>query len=178
MSARMSRSPHPLYSLYLTTIIIVGFGTIAYAAYSLAVGDVGFQWAILASLTILTGSFTVKIPAVNSKISVADTFVFTNAILYGPAAGAITAALDGFMGSVRAQTISRRFQYILFNMAAMACSAFMAGNAFFYLLGRGPLHVGGPVTLRQILLPVGVFALLHYLANSGSVAVIVALEHR
>jgi diguanylate cyclase (GGDEF)-like protein/putative nucleotidyltransferase with HDIG domain len=139
---------------------------------------VNYQWLILASLTVITGSFTVRIPGVNSKVSVADTFIFTNIVLFGPAAGTITAALDGLAGSVRAKTTSRRLEFTLFNTANMALSAQLAGLAFYGVLGRGILSGVGQVRLRDVLIPMAILGLVHYIANAGTVAAVVALETR
>src|SRR5437867_4115216 len=132
----MKNLRHPAFYPYMFAIDLLGIAIIALCAIRLSDGSTSFQWIILASLTVLTGSFTVKIPGIHSKISVADTFVFTNIILFGPAAGAITAALDGLMGSVRMSPSTRRLGYMLFNMTAMALSAFAGAEVFFGLLGR------------------------------------------
>jgi len=58
----------------------LGIGTIAFSLYSVLSKAHGYQWLYLASLTVLTGAFTVKIPGIDSKISIAGTFIFTNLI--------------------------------------------------------------------------------------------------
>ena len=171
-------SPHPAYRPYLYGIIVLGLAAIAYSIYRLPHLGGGYQWLILASLTIITSMYNIQIPTINSKISVGDTLCFTNVILFGTPAGVITAALDGLTGSLRARTKKRRLQYTLFNMAAMACSAHVAGSLFFRLASTGPLYHTSDVRFSDILLPLGVLAFAHYLANSGSVAIIVALEKR
>jgi len=174
----MSNSRHPAYSFYLYSIEVLGLAVFGYSIIRVMGGDAGYQWLIPAVLTVLTGAFTVNIPGVNSKISVADTFVFTNMMLFGPAAGTITAALDGFMASVRFKSSSRRMRATPFNMAAMALSAFVAGQVFFVLLERDPLFRGPAVGLREIFFPMVALALVYYLCNSGTVAVIAALDFR
>ncbi len=177
--ANIDRRRHPLYQYYLWGVVGLGALAIAHCCWQMMRdGGLTYQWVILASLTMLTGTFTVKIPGVNSKISVADTFVFTNLIMFGPYVGGVTAALDGFTGSIRANTSSRRLQYTAFNTSAMAVSAFLAGKVFFALLGQAPLVMAPQVTLQQALLPAAVLAVVHYLTNSTSVAVIVALDSR
>ncbi len=172
----MNTNRHAAYLPYLYGMTLVGSAVVVLSLIKIGQGLVSQEWIILASLTVLTGSFTVRIPGVNSKISIADTFVFTNIILFGVYAGIITAALDGFIGSIRSRSISRRREYLLFNVGAMALCAFFAAKTFFLLLGRGPLYQGVPVTLEQIIIPVLAMALVHYLSNSISVATIVALD--
>jgi diguanylate cyclase (GGDEF)-like protein len=172
------KSSHPVYRPYLYGIIVLGMAAIVYSVYQLPHMGIGYQWLILASLTIITSSFNIKIPAINSKISVGDTLFFTNVILFGTAAGVITAVLDALTGSIRARTRTRRLQYALFNVAAMACSAQVAGSLFFRFAQTGPLCRQSNAGFSDIFLPLGVLAFAHYLVNSGSVAIIVALEKR
>jgi len=179
-SSLISRSGlrHPAFLPYLTFVICLGLGSIACAFYRIPQTHRGGQWLILAALAIFSSFCTVKIPAANSKISIGDFFFFTNLILYGIPAGIITAALDGLASSLRAGNRSRRLQYSLFNTAAMAFSAHLSGWTFFYLLDREPLgHSRAPAAL-DMLVPLAALALTHYLWNSASVAVIVALERR
>jgi diguanylate cyclase (GGDEF)-like protein len=167
---------HPAYRLYLFGIILLGTAAIGASAFHLAHSYSGYRWLILASLTILTSLCNVRIPAINSKISVGDTLYFTNAILFGAPAGVVTAALDGLAGSIRSRNRGRRLEYALFNTASMACSAWISGNLFFSLARTAPLVHESHAGFADIFFGLGAMALSHYLANSGSVAVIVALE--
>ena len=67
------------------------------------------EWLVLAVLTLLTGSFTVKLPSLPAKLSVSEAFVFASALLFGPSAGTVTVVLDAlvisfWMKSVRTST--------------------------------------------------------------------------
>ena len=167
---------HAAYSFYLFGMIGAGIISIAYAVYEIALGLVPYQWVILAGLTILSSSFSVKIPSINSKISIGDTFFFTNLILFGPAAGILTNCMDGLMGSLRARSRSRRLEFACFNISVTAVSALLSGTVFFRIMERGPLfHLGG-VGAGDLVFPVAVLAIVHYMANSFAVSVIVALE--
>ncbi len=179
-SSRSSRvhPQHPAYLPYMYFIICLGFFSIAQALYRMPGMGMGYQWLILAALTIFSSFCTVKIPSTNSKISIGDVFFFTNVILYGIPAGVITAALDALASSLRAGNRSRRLQYSLFNVAAMAVSAQLSGMTFFYLLERGPLRRAPAPSVLEMLVPLAALAFAHYLWNSASVAVIVALERR
>jgi diguanylate cyclase (GGDEF)-like protein len=170
--------PHAPYALYYNGVIALGFVSVAFALTHLLRSKMDPEWLILASLTILTSSHSIRIPAINSKISIGDTLFFTNVLLFGVPVGVLTAALDGLAGSIRARTRKRRLQYILFNVAAMACSAHLAGSFFFRLSPTGLLSQGFHARIADMLLPLGVLAFTHYLINSGSVAIIVALEKR
>ena len=134
------------------------------------------EWLILALLAACAGLVGIRIPGIKIKITLADTFVFANTILFGPVVGGITAALDGLSGSLRCRSKARRVEFALFNMAAMALSAFVAGGVFFKLLGSGPLFRAERVALGALFLPALSLAILYYLLNALSVSAIVALE--
>ena len=173
-----SPSSSKAYSAYLYGIIGLGIAAIASSAFQLLTSSIGYQWLILASLTVFASMQSIKIPATNSKISIGDTLFFTNLILFGTPAGVITAAFEGITGSIRARTRNRRIQYSLFNMATMAGSAYIAGSVFFRLMRSGPLFREPDIQFSNMLIPLGALAFTHYFANSGSVAIIVALEKR
>jgi uncharacterized membrane protein len=165
-----------IYLAYLSVIIALGAAAVASSVYRLLLDWVSYQWLILAYLTVLTGAFTIAIPGVNSKFSVSDTFIFLNTILFGTAAGVLTAALDGLVGSLRGRTTARRTQIVPFNTAVLALSAYAAGEVFFKMSGQGPLTHGSPVALSRLALPAILAALAYYLCNSTFVAGMLALD--
>ena len=168
----------PASRIYFWIMVALGAATCGVAGYHLFTRTTAYQWLILAGLTIVTGSITIKLPGVDSKVSLSDTLICINLVLFGPSAGAITAALDGISGSLRCKTSSRRFEFMLFNTAAMALSACLGGLAFASLTG-GPMYYREPVTPLGSLLPALVLlALVYYFANSSFVALIVALERK
>jgi len=172
----MERLSHPLYPIYLCLVEALGLGIIALSWYLLYRQGTGFEWVLLAVLAVLSGSLTVKIPGINSKVSVADAFIFANIVLYGPAVGAITAILDGLMVPNKSKSFKRKLNYKLFNVGVMALSAFLGGQAFSLLYGRVSPHVGPLPTLNQLFPPLIILATVYYLVNTGCVAAIVALE--
>jgi hypothetical protein len=172
----MERLTHPLYPIYLYFIECLGLGIIALSWYLLYRHGTGFEWSMLAVLAVLSGSLTVKIPGINSKVSVADAFIFANIVLYGPAVGAITAILDGLMVPNSSKSAKRKLHYKLFNIGVMALSAFAGGQAFSIMFGRVSPHVGPLPTLSQLFPALIILATVYYLVNTGCVAAIVALE--
>ena len=176
--ASQEKLRHPAFIPYLYSIIGLGGCAILFSAWQLMKQGTNHQWIVLAALTIITSVFSIKIPSVNSKISIVDTLYFTNVVLFGPAAGVVTAVLDGLFGSLTSRTKARRLQYACFNVGAMAISALVGGTIFFYMLGRGPLCSKPLHSFYDIFFPLSVLAFTHYLCNSGSVAIIVALELR
>jgi hypothetical protein len=84
----------PNIRLYVPIVVLAGFVALAQSIHRLCIEPIGEQWFILAGLTLLTGSFTVKVPSINAHISVSETFVFAPVLLFGPAPGAITVLLE------------------------------------------------------------------------------------
>jgi signal transduction histidine kinase len=170
--------PHPLYPVYMYSVIALGFIALAIALYRIPSMGGSYQWMILAAIAGITGFYCVTIPAANSKISIGDSLFFTNLILFGIPAGVITQVVDSFSASCRAKTRARRFQYILFNVAATALSAHISGNVFYFMMKRGPLVQEQVGTISELFVPLGILAIVHYLINSGCISLIVALEKR
>src|SRR3954471_9660336 len=79
---------------YVWSVIAVGFAVVCGSIFRLYVEPIGNQWFILAALTLVSGSATVRLPSSSASISISETFVFTAVLLYGPAAGTVIVALD------------------------------------------------------------------------------------
>jgi len=172
------RSAHPAYKPYMYLVIGLGQAAILWASYILVTQNIGYQWVLLACLSILSSTLSIKIPATNSKISIGDSLFFTNTILFGVAPGVITAALEGLVGSMRSRSRARRLHFALFNLAALAGSAWVSSTVFFRMMRRGPLYFEPDISAAEVFFPLGILALTHYVVNSGSIAIIVALEKR
>ena len=71
--------------LYVFTIFALGAIVISLSLYELQVDPVSSQWLILAALTLVSGSATVRLPTIPATISISETFVFTTVLLFGPA---------------------------------------------------------------------------------------------
>src|SRR6478736_2641150 len=104
--------------LYVGAVIGVGVVSLLHSIYFLHLHPVTYHWAVLAGLTLLTGSFTVRIPTIPARLSVSETFVFAAVLLYGPAAATMVVALDSLVISLWIFRNSRRAERVLFNFAA------------------------------------------------------------
>ena len=82
------------------------------------------EWFLFAALAILTGSFTIRIAAVEASISVADTFFIASALLFGPAPGSGRAGR-----STASAVVARRarLERVAFNTVAPALSLWVGG---------------------------------------------------
>src|SRR5438105_6646689 len=99
-----------------------------------------------------------RIPAMPISFSISDTFNIAAALLFGPSAGAITAALDGLMLSSRMESTRRSTDRILFNMAAPMIALWIAAQVFFALGGSRPL--AGPLSALRLLALLTLFGTL------------------
>src|SRR5438128_8710343 len=140
----------PVGQFYLACVIFIGGTVIAGSLLSLAREPIGIQWFILAALTVVSGSASVRLPSSPASISISETFVITGVLLYGPAAGTILTALDGLVISF---WMSRRRPEpirALFNVSAPALSAWCSAHLFFLVAGIPPL-VQKPASINAIL---------------------------
>ena len=163
---------------YVLCVSVIGLLIATHSLAQLVVQPVSLQWLILAALTLLTGSFTVRIPKINARLSVSDTFVFASVLLFGPAAGTITVVLDALIISLRLQHPFREPFRVIFNVALAALSTWVAAQIFFLVSGVQPYSVE-QTPLGQILFPLFLFTLTYFLVNTWLVSFALALEqHR
>src|SRR3954470_23687378 len=146
---------------YLWTVIGAGVVVVLGSIYRLHQQQIGNQWFILAALTLISGSATVRLPSTFASISISETFVFTAVLLYGPAAGTVIVALDGLVGSYWISKRHREIHRALFNMSAPAVSAWSSAHIFFAVARIEPL-VKQPSPINSILPALVVFALAYF----------------
>jgi hypothetical protein len=161
---------HHTYRSFLYGTVALGCIAIGVSCYQVSRGSLDVRWLVLTVLTAIVASFSLKLPGVSSKVSVADTLVLVSAILFGPAAGCLSAAVEALVGSLDCATRERRFEFLTFNTASIAACVYLAGHVY-VLFGMGkPL---GPARLVPSAL---VLAMSYFLLNSMTVAAMVSLE--
>jgi putative nucleotidyltransferase with HDIG domain len=161
--------------LFVAAIVATGFVVIGHSVEALRSTPVTSQWFVLAALTLLSGSITIKLPGIDSTISVSETFVFTSVLLFGTAAGTIIVTLDGLIISLWLWRKGIGLYKLLFNMTAPALSIWLAAQLFFLVTGVPPLTQeasGLPALLPGLLL----FAVVYFLLNSWLMATAVSFE--
>jgi hypothetical protein len=172
----MNRTPHPKFRILYGSVVGLGVAVVGYGLYRVIQDQTPVLWMVLAFLAAVTGSFSLKIPGLNGRVSAGDTITYLNILLFGPYAGVLSAALDAIGGSLRCRTSSRRLQFALYNSGSSALSAFVAGQVSLWLLGKPLWHSPNPVQVAPLLLPLCVLAGGYFLLNTGLVACAVALE--
>ena len=163
---------------YLLTVIALGFLVIGESLLQLYRAPIGSQWLLLAILTLISGSASVELPGANVSISISEAFVFTAVLLYGPAAGTLTVALDGLVISFWIAKRRPEIHRALFNIAAPAFSAWCSAQLFFQLSGIAPLSEQPlqSAALNQILPSLAVFAVVYFGLNSWLIALVIAFQ--
>lgn len=160
---------------FVGTVTAAGTCVIGYSVFGVWSDALGPSWLILALLTLLSGSATVKLPSVPATISISETFVFTSVLLYGPSAGATIVALDGLIISSWFARRRKELYRIAFNMAAPALSIWVSAQVYFLFPDIRPL-ISSRITIEQIIVPLLVFTFLHFVINSLLIAVAVSFE--
>src|SRR6266850_1799427 len=164
--------------LYLWGVITAGVLVISHSISLLYRHPIGYEWFVIAALTLISGSATVRLPSSYASLSISEKFVFTAVLLFGPAAGTVIVALDGLVISFGIAKRHSEPHRALFNMSAPAVSVWCSANLFFLIARIVPL-VERPASINAILPALIVFAVVYFALNSWLITFIIALErHR
>lgn len=170
-------SPLPSTSgqLYVGAVITAGGLAVAHSLSVLAAEPVTYHWFILAGLTLLSGSFTIRIPTIPARLSVSETFVFAAVLLFGASAATVIVVLDSLIISLWLKQGSRPASRLLFNMAAPSVAIWIAAHAYYGLADIQPL-AQQPQPILTLVAPLMVLAILYFLLNSFLIAGAIAFE--
>jgi putative nucleotidyltransferase with HDIG domain len=156
-------------------VTLCGVAVIGHSLLEVAIHPVAPEWLVLVVATVVSVRATLTIPGMPISFSISDTFTIAAGLLFGPAPGAVNAALDGLLVSTRIPSSQRSWRRILFNMATPALAVWLASTLFFAVEGgtRQPESAGDALHLLATLILTGtiIFAL-----NSGIVAAAVSFE--
>jgi putative nucleotidyltransferase with HDIG domain len=179
MTARHYDSLSAAMRAYVGVIVVAGFATIVQSIVDILIDPKGWDWTLLAILTLVSGSATVRLPSLPATISVSETFVFTSVLLFGPAAGTLTVALDAFIISFWAYKKGDPLYKIVFNVCALPLTIWLAAHLFFIAAGIRPLVDNeSSVSIRHLLLPLLTFTIAYFSLNSWIITFAIALEKR
>src|SRR5688572_24197099 len=161
--------------LYFGLIIGAGLLVTSTAAAQLYLNPAPAEWVILAALTLLTGSFTIRITKLSIRISVSDAFVFAAVLLFGTAAATVIVAVDSIVATVLMQRQNRSFFRLLYNLAVASISLWVASTIFYLLVGDMPT---GRLVLTELLGPLFVLAAVYFALNSWIIAIALGFEQK
>ena len=176
-----SRTLLPLAGrLYVSVIVFAGTVAVTQSFYQLLSTPFDYRWAVLALLTLVSGSATVSLRSVQATISVSETFVFTSVLLFGASAGTLTVALDALVMSFWVARRKPELHRLLFNLAAAPLSVWIAANIFFWVAGVPPIvqqtiPVDG-IRIETLVGPLLLFTVVYFLLNSWFIAFAIQFE--
>lgn len=162
---------------YFRLIPFAGVCVLGWALLDLFLHPPSPAWLALAALTVLTGSFTVKIPGLVARLSVSEPFVFAATLWFGPSVGAVTASLDALIMSLWLMPSLKTLERVSFNVSVLVISIWAASQGFFALAdidARNPVYN----SLAEFVIPLYLFTACAFLLNSGLVAVAISFERR
>lgn len=168
-SAELPRSGR----LYVTAVISAGILTIAHSTWSLIQHPIGWDWLALAALTVLTGTFSIKLPSVSARLSVSEAFVFAAVLLFGSHVATVIVVLDSLILALWLRRANRSGLRVLFNMAAGAVAIATAAQVLRWMVAVQP---AASAPIDQLVVPVFLLAICYFALNTWLVAIAVAYE--
>ena len=159
---------------YFSTVIAAGATVAAASAAHLFVSPPPNQWALLAALTLLTGSFTIRIPRLSLRVSVSDAFVFASALIYGSATATVIVAIDSLVATMWMRPQNRTLLRSAYNLAVASLSIWTASQTFHWLAGDLPSPQ--ELQLTSLIWPLFVLAASYFLLNSWMIAAALSFE--
>jgi putative nucleotidyltransferase with HDIG domain len=162
--------------VYFGAVISAGVGIAALSAIRLYLNPVSVEWLILTALTLLTGSFTVRITKLALRISVSDAFVFAAVLLFGTSAATVIVAVDSLVASALMRRELRTPVRTLYNLAVASLSIWTASTIFYSLVGSMPQ--AGQLVLTELLGPLFALAAIYFLLNSWLIAIVLGFEQK
>jgi putative nucleotidyltransferase with HDIG domain len=160
--------------LYFYSVIAAGLTITGVAANDLYRQPPSSQWLVLAALTLLTGSFTIRVTKLSIRISVSDAFVFASVLLFGTAVATVIVAIDSLVATMFMRRENRSIFRSLFNVAVASSSIWVAASTFYAI--TGPLPGPGVFVLTKYLGPLLLLAGLYFLVNSWLIAIALGFE--
>ena len=160
---------------YLACVIACGVAATGYALFGVITGPIPNQWLVLAALTLLTGSLSIKLPSVEARFSVSDAFVFASVLLFGPSPATVIVAIDCLVISLWRHR-SRSALRLLFNVFAVALSIWVSSQGFYWMVGVAPGDLNQLLPLESRLWPLFALAAFYFLLNTWLVAFALAFE--
>ena len=152
--------------VFVATIIAAG-SAILMASLRTMILSPGASWLVFLGLAVVTGTFMMKLPRIETRFSLSDTLFFTSVLSFGPECAALVAAVDALCASLRFNARDRLFAMrTMFNMTAAAVSIWLPAHAF--------AAAGGDGLGVTLLILVGGYSLM----NTGAIATVIALTSR
>jgi putative nucleotidyltransferase with HDIG domain len=166
--------------LYVWSVILAGALAVTHAGLEVVRDFPGIPWLVVAGLTLISGTATIRLPNVQAEISISETFLFSAVLIFGPSAGVITVLLDAAIINLKMASRGLGVERGLFNLAAPSLALWLGANCI-QLAGLPPaasLPKGESLALPHLIGPLVLFTLVYFAFNSGLVAVAIGLAKK
>ncbi len=151
---------------------MAGTLTCVWAITNLPLSRIDPYFNLLALGTVILGSrVAIRVPRINTNITVDDTFIFLGLLLYGGEAAVLLGMIGGVAAGLR---ISNKPRTVLFAGAALACALSVTAQGLLWIFGSTTdlLHHGPSAAIIAICL----MGLLQYASHTAIVATANALK--
>jgi putative nucleotidyltransferase with HDIG domain len=166
--------------LFVWSVILAGALAVTHAGLEVVRAFPGIEWLVVAGLTLISGTATIRLPNVQAEISISETFLFSAVLIFGPSAGVITVLLDAAIINLKMASRGLGLERGLFNLAAPSLALWLGANCI-QLAGLPPaasLPKGVSLALPRLIGPLVLFTLVYFAFNSGLVAIAIGLAKR
>ena len=124
--------------LYFGAVIAAGCALAVKSAAEIILAQLPSEWLVLGALTLLTGSFTIRIPRLSIRISVSDAFVFASVLLFDGSVATVIVAVDSVVATLWMRPENRSIFRSAFNLSVASLSIWTASAVFYWVVGTPP----------------------------------------
>ena len=160
--------------LYFGAVIAAGCALAAKSAAEIILAQLPSEWLVLGALTLLTGSFTIRIPRLSIRISVSDAFVFASVLLFDGSVATVIVAVDSVVATLWMRPENRSIFRSAFNLSVASLSIWTASAVFYWVAGTLPPP--GKMVLTELLWPLFLLAAVYFLLNTWLIAIALGIE--
>jgi putative nucleotidyltransferase with HDIG domain len=166
----------PAGRVYVTLVGVVGCTLFAWCGWTIVRDGLytNKTWLIFTALTFASARLTLKVPSVDARFSLTEMFAFASMLLFGPATGAVTLAIDAVIYSLRQRLPATQ---AFFNFGNLSVAAFVSGSLFFIAANSPPL-ANQTVPTEMLVLPLALMTAAYFGINSGLIAVAIGFQKK
>jgi PAS domain S-box-containing protein len=173
--------PSPAYSrstlAYVGVVGTIGSAAILHSLWQVVVRPTDWHWLLLAALTVAGSAAMLRMQSVPVSFSIAELFTFSALLLFGPAVGTLTVAIDCIAISIRLSLRGLPWPRWVLNVTAPALGMWVAGHLLFAFADVNQ-YLYAHLEFAELVLPLSAAAMLYFLLDTGMIAVAIALEER
>src|SRR5687767_13732072 len=161
--------------VYITAVVALGGWLLGRAVHELIAHPPGTTWLALLALATFASSFKVKLPSLPAQLSASEAFVCSTVLLFGPAAGAVTVAVDALVITFWMEDRQKSISKVLFNATAPVV-AITAGASVFFRTFSLDVHGVRGAEISSIAGPALLMCVTYFVCNAVLVASVIAIH--